>query len=103
MTRKHLLWLAPSLALAGCMNAADTKKADDATARFYSQVAAKQYQAIYDGASSDLKLSLPAGTFVAMMQQVDELMGPCGPPKKRLSIHININGQGTFRSQGYTR
>ena len=103
MVAKRLAWSLPALLLAGCLNSTDTKKADDATATFYQEVAAKQYQAIYDGAATDLKNSISSDAFVAMMQRIDQNMGACGPPVKRLDIHTNINGQGTFRDQGYTR
>jgi len=101
--RKGLLFVGLALTLAGCMNAADTKKADDATDAFYRQVAAKQYQAIYDGASTDLRAAIPSDTFVGMMQQIDQVMGACGAPKKRASLNVSINNGVTTRSQGYTR
>ena len=104
MISRNLLILAPAaLTVAGCMNAASTKAADDATNRFYQQVAAKEYQAIYDGAATELKNSTSASDFVAMMQRIDANMGACGPPKKRMDIHVNINNGVTFRTQGYTR
>src|SRR5579871_94533 len=103
MGKRHGLYPLMALTLVGCMKAADTKKADDATAQFYQEVAAKQYQAIYDGAATDLRNTISSQDFVAMMQRIDANMGACGPPKKRLDIHINMNGQGVFRTQGYTR
>jgi hypothetical protein len=103
MAGKRLLFVAPVLLLAGCLNKADAKLADDATATFYQEVAAKQYQAMYDGAANDLKNGVASDAFVAMMQRIDQNMGVCGPPKKRFDVHININSQGTFRDQGYAR
>ncbi|HXQ09743.1 MAG TPA: hypothetical protein VN805_01965 [Caulobacteraceae bacterium] len=103
MTLRHLMMLMLPLALAGCINSADAKKADDATAQFYQQVAAKSYRAIYDGAATDLRNSISSDDFVALMQRIDQNMGACGPPVKRFDIHINITQQGTFRDQGYTR
>jgi len=103
MVAKPLAWALPALLLAGCLNSADTKLADDATQVFYQQVAAKQYQAIYDGAATDLRNSVSSDAFVAMMQRIDQNMGACGPPTKQPNIHTNINGQGTFRSQLYAR
>jgi hypothetical protein len=100
---RRLMMLVPPLALAGCINSTDSKKADDATAQFYQEVAAKSYQAIYDGAATDLKNSISSDGFVALMQRIDHNMGACGPPAKRFDIHINITQQGTFRDQGYTR
>jgi hypothetical protein len=103
MVAKRLVWAAPALLLASCLNSADTKMADTATQVFYQQVAAKQYAAMYDGASTDLKNSISSDDFVAMMQRIDQNMGACGPPVKRMDVHTKVNGQGTFRDQGYTR
>jgi hypothetical protein len=103
MLRKTALTLVLAAPLVACLKAADTKAADDVTAKFYQGVAAKQYQAIYDSASPDLKNTIAGDAFVAMMQRIDTNMGPCQPPKKRMNIHINVDSQGTTRSQGYTR
>jgi hypothetical protein len=103
MGAKRLVWALPALLLAGCLNSADTKMADQATQVFYQEVAAKQYAAIYDSAAVDLKNSISSDGFVAMMQRIDQNMGACGSPVKRFDIHTKINSQGTFRDQGYTR
>jgi len=103
MARKHALWIALALLTSGCLGQADTKKADDATARFYQLLAAKQYQTIYDEAAVDLKNTTSAADFIAVMQRIDANMGPCQAPVKRLDIHTNATPTGFFRDQGYTR
>jgi hypothetical protein len=103
MVRKHALWIGLALLTSGCLGQADAKKADDATARFYQQVAAKQYQAIYDAAAPDLKNVSSAEDFIALMQRIDRNMGPCKAPVKRMDWHTNATQNGFFRDQGYSR
>jgi len=103
MARKHALWIGLALLTSGCLGQADSKKADDATARFYQLLAAKQYQTAYDEAALDLKNSTSAADFVAAMQRIDTNMGACQAPVKRLDIHTNASSAGFFRDQGYSR
>ena len=103
MARKHALWIGLALLTSGCLGQADSKKADDATARFYQLLAAKQYQTASDEAALDLKNSTSADDFIAVMQRIDTNMGPCQPPVKRLDIHTNATSAGFFRDQGYSR
>jgi hypothetical protein len=103
MTGKHVLWIGIALLASGCMGQADAKKADDATARFYQLMAAKQYQTIYDEAAPDLKNTTAAADFIATMQRIDDNMGACQPPVKRLDIHTNASSAGFFRDQGYSQ
>ncbi|HEY3888758.1 MAG TPA: hypothetical protein VGL73_09290 [Caulobacteraceae bacterium] len=103
MNRKLALGIGLALLTSGCLGSADTKKADDATTQFYQQMAAKQYQAIYDGAAPELKNSTSAADFIALMQRIDDNMGACQPPVKRLDIHTKANPDGFLRDQGYTQ
>jgi hypothetical protein len=103
MKRKLTLCMGLALLTSGCLGSADTKKADDATTQFYQQMAAKQYQAIYDGSAPELKNSVTAADFVATMQHIDDAAGACQPPVKRLDIHTKANPDGFLRSQGYTQ
>jgi hypothetical protein len=103
MARRHALWIGLALLTSGCLGQADAKKADDATARFYQQLAAKQYQAIYDEAAPDLKTAASLDDFTALMQRVDQAMGACKAPVKRLDFHTNATPAGFFREQGYSR
>ena len=103
MASKHALWIGLALLTSGCLGQADAKKADDATARFYQLVAAKQYQTVYDEAAVDLKNSTSAADFIAVMQRIDTNMGACQAPVKRLDIHTNATSAGFFRDQGYSR
>ena len=74
MARRHALWVGLALLTSGCLGQADAKKADDATARFYQQLAAKQYQTIYDEAAPDLKTAASPEDFTALMQRLDQAM-----------------------------
>jgi hypothetical protein len=103
MPRLRLLTLAPVLLVAGCLNQADTKKVDDATARFFQLAAAKDYPTIYDEAAPEMKNSISEADFAALMQRIDHNMGPCQPPVKRADIHVNAEGGAFFHDQGYTR
>ena len=103
MNRKLTLCIGLALLTSGCLGSADTKKADDATTQFYQQVAAKQYQAIYDGAAPELKNSTSVADFIAVMQRIDDNMGACQPPVKRLDFHTKANPDGFLRDQGYTQ
>jgi hypothetical protein len=103
MNRKLGLCIGLALLTSGCLGSADTKKADDATTLFYQQMAAKQYQAIYDGSAPELKNTTSQADFIAVMQRIDDNMGACQPPVKRLDIHTKANPDGFLRSQGYTQ
>ena len=103
MARKHALWIGLALLTSGCLGQADSKKADDATARFYQLLAAKQYQTAYDEAALDLKNATSAADFIAVMQRIDTNMGACQAPVKRMEIHTNASSAGFFRDQGYSR
>ncbi len=103
MAGKRLLLTLPCLMLAGCLNSGDSKKADDATARFFQLAAAKDYQTIYDEAAPEMKNSIAEADFAALMRRIDSNMGACQPPVKRADIRINAEGGAVFRDQGYTR
>ncbi len=103
MARRHALWIGLALLTSGCLGSADTKKADDATALFFQQMAAKQYQAIYDNAAPELRMATSLTDFMALMQRIDDNMGACQPPVKRLDIHTKANPDGFLREQGYTQ
>jgi hypothetical protein len=103
MNRKIALGIGLALLTSGCLGSADTKKADDATTLFYQQMAAKQYQAIYDGSAPELKNSTSLADFIALMQRIDDNMGACQPPVKRLDFHTKANPDGFLRDQGYTQ
>jgi hypothetical protein len=103
MGGKRTLWVALALLTSGCLGQADSKKADDATARFYQQVAARQYQAIYDEAAPDLRNATSADDFIDFMQRIDTAMGPCQPPVNRLDWHSNATTSGFFLNRGYSR
>jgi hypothetical protein len=103
MNRKLGLGIGLALLTSGCLGSADTKKADDATTLFYQQMAAKQYQAIYEGAAPELKTSVSEADFIGMMQHIDDVAGACQAPVKRLDIHTQANPGGFLRSQGYSQ
>jgi hypothetical protein len=103
MNRKHVLCIGLAVLTSGCLGSADTKKADDATTQFYQQMAAKQYQAIYDASAPELKNTTSLADFIAVMQRIDDNMGACQPPVKRLDFHTKANPDGFLRDQGYTQ
>jgi hypothetical protein len=100
---KYALWIALALALTGCSMKADNKLSDDATDRFYQELAAKQYAQIYQDAAPEFQAAMPADTFVRMMQRIDHKLGACQPPVKALDWHVNATTSGFFRTQGYIR
>ena len=89
------------LVLGGCLNKADTKKVDDAQARFWSEMAAKAYGQIWDEAAPDLKASASRDDLIAFMQRLDAAYGDCKPATKAFNIHVNANSNGYFTTQGY--
>jgi hypothetical protein len=103
MNRTLTLVISAALILGGCLNKTDTKAADDASARFYQQVAARQYEAIYDAAAPDLQSATSRDIFVGYMKRVDRKLGACQPAKARMDWHINVTSAGAFRTQGYSR
>jgi hypothetical protein len=102
MAWKRAAWAGLALLLAGCLNQADNKAADDATTQFYQRVSAKQYAAIWDDAAPELNTT-PKDQFVAMMQHIDDVMGACQPPTKNGAWATNINNGVAMRTQGYQR
>jgi hypothetical protein len=103
MSGKRTAWVALALLTSGCLGQADSKKADDATARFYQELAARRYQAIYDEAAPDLRNTTSAADFIDFMQRIDAAMGACQPPVKRFDWHTNATTSGFFLNQGYNR
>jgi hypothetical protein len=103
MAWKRALWIAPALMLAGCLNGAQNKAADDATAQFYQRMAAKQYAAIYDDAAPSITTTIGRDAFVGVMQGIDEHMGACQAPTKAARFNTNINNGVTTHSQGYVQ
>ncbi|HEX4196755.1 MAG TPA: hypothetical protein VHZ26_04875 [Caulobacteraceae bacterium] len=103
MAAKHALWVGVALLTSGCLGQADAKKVDDATARFYQQVAARQYQVIYDQAAPELRDNISPDIFVGFMQRIDRRLGACQPPVKRMDFHTNATSQGFFQEQGYNQ
>jgi hypothetical protein len=103
MNWKRALWIAPALMLAGCLNNAQNKAADDATAQFYQRMAAKQYAAIYDDSAPTITTTIGRDAFAGVMQGIDEHMGACQAPTKTPRFKTNINNGVTTRSQGYVQ
>jgi hypothetical protein len=103
MNRTFALLIPAALILGGCLNKTDIKAADDATTRFYQQVAAKQYDAIYDAAAPDLQSATHRDIFIGYMKRIDRKLGACQAAKPRMDFHINVTPAGAFRTQGYSR
>ena len=103
MAHRRALWIGLALLASGCLGKADANKADEATARFYQQVADKQYQAIYDQAAPELRIASSADAFIGMMQRIDGALGACQPPVKRFYVRTNASPGVFFREQGYKR
>lgn len=103
MRLKHAGAIALALIACGCVPQIDTKSSDEQIARFYQQVAAKQYEAIYDDSAPELKTSVTLQLFTGMMQRIDRKLGACAAPAKAMSWRINVTNTGTFRDQGYVR
>lgn len=104
MALKRTLWIAvAALALAACVNKADSKASDAAIAQFYQRVAAKDYGAVWDEAAPQLQTSTARDLFIGMMQRIDRKLGACQPPVKQFDFHINVGSGGTTISQGYQR
>ncbi len=102
MLRKGLLWIGLAALTSACLGSDDNKKADDATATFFKEMAAKQYAQIYSESSPDLQQTATSDQFVSMMQQFDQLP-PCQAPVKKLDIQTQTVKDGVLRSQGYTQ
>lgn len=103
MNRTFALLVPAALVLGGCLNKTDTKAADEATTRFHQQVAARQYEAIYDAAAPDLRGATSRDIFIGYMTRIDRKLGACQPAKPRMDWHINVTSAGAFRTQGYSR
>jgi hypothetical protein len=102
MKRAYLGAAALALLTCGCMAQVDSKEADAVTAHFYQQLAAKQYEAIYQS-SPELRSSATLELFTGMMSRIDRKLGPCGAPKKESGWRINVSTNGTMRDQAYSR
>jgi hypothetical protein len=103
MNFKHTSWIVAVLLLAGCIDKAGTKAADDATAQFYKALAAKDYGGIYDAAAPQFRATAGRDLFIGMMQRVDRKLGDCQAPVKAMDWHMNTTPSGTFLAQGYTQ
>jgi hypothetical protein len=103
MKLRHLGAVAVALAACGCMKAADSKAGDQVAAHFYDQVAAKQYEAIFQESAPELRNSTTTDVFVGMMARLDRKLGACGKPAKTMNWRVNVTTNGTLRDQGYER
>ncbi|MFI4933299.1 MAG: hypothetical protein ACHP7N_01660 [Caulobacterales bacterium] len=103
MSWKHAFWIGLVLLASGCSAAGDSKQADEANSRFYQQVAAKQYAAVYQDAAPEFQNAMTSATYLGLMQRIDRKLGACGPPVKAFDWHANATTDGFFQSQGYTR
>ncbi len=88
-------------ALAGCLNSADQKKVDAVTQTFFSELRAKQYDAIYAAAAPELTSSITKENFEAYLANVDAAMGACQPPTKAPSISFNTTNGVYLQTQGW--
>jgi hypothetical protein len=103
MSAKRALGIGALILLSGCMAKGDARKADAAEAAFYQQVAAHQYEAIYNAGAPELRNALPPEAFIGMMSRIDRKLGVCQAPAKRMDWRVNATTNGFFRTQGYTR
>jgi hypothetical protein len=87
----------------GCVGGEDSKKADAAADRFYQQLAAKQYQAIYDDAAPELRNAIQEPVLAGFLARIDRKFGDCQPPVKNGNWRFNMTTNGYFNDQGYTR
>jgi len=103
MARSALWAVGLALAVSGCGSSKDGPLADAAQSTFYQQLAAKNYQAIYDAASPELKQGIAGPTFIGFLQRVDRKMGVCQSPVKTANWRFNYTTNGYYQDQGYTR
>jgi hypothetical protein len=86
--------------LTACSMSADTKAAEDAVISFHDQLDARQFQAMYDGASDDLKQATTRERFVALLEAVHRKLGNTQSSAEK-GWNINSGTSGTFVTLTY--
>jgi hypothetical protein len=66
-------------------------------------VAAKQYQAIYDGAAPEFRAATPQPLVAGMLQRVDRKLGDCKPAQRDGNWSGNSTTSGYFQTLGFTQ
>jgi hypothetical protein len=97
-----LLAVALALGLSGCLSKVDSKKVDDAENQLFAQLAAKQYETIYDTAAPEFRAGTSKDVFLGFMQRIDRKLGACQTPVKAADWHVNSTTSGYYSTQGYT-
>jgi hypothetical protein len=89
---KLMLLLMPCLLLSGCTSqrmSGDIRKANEATAEFYQEMSAGQYDVIYSESSDNFKAAATREKSVDILRQVNQKTGACASATPVLtSYHI---------------
>jgi hypothetical protein len=102
MVRKLAVVVLSATALTACLGQADTRQVDDATNQVFSQIQAKQYDAIYDNAAPEFQGAESKAIWDGFMQRIDRKLGACQTPKKTMNWRSNATTNGFFVAQGYS-
>ena len=97
MDRRSMGVAARGLLAGGGLPQVGSPASDQAVARFYREVGAKQYAQAYQESGPELRDSASQEQFIHMMQQIAEALGSCGAPAKTMNFRINVSNLGTTR------
>ncbi len=101
-SKSALFAIALCLGLGGCLSKVDSKKVDDAETQLFAELAAKQYETIYDNAAPEFTAGTSKEVFFGFMQRIDRKLGACQTPVKAADWHVNSTTSGYYSTQGYT-
>lgn len=99
--RRAFVGLVLAAPVAACLGQADTKAVDDATGRIFSEIQAKQYDAVYDDAAPEFQNASNRTVWDGFMRRIDRRLGACQTPKKTPNWRSNATPNGFFLTQGY--
>jgi hypothetical protein len=86
--------------LAGCSMSADSKLAERAVPEFHRMLDAAQFDAIYNGAASDLQRMVTREKFVELLEAVHRKLG-AATSSDRQTWKVNYNTSGTYVTLTY--
>jgi len=103
MVRTAGMIIGLALMTSACNDTTTGPLADQATAQFYQDLAAKDYHALYGLTSPEFRQVSTESNFTGFLQRIDRKMGRCQAPVKTANWRVNYSTNGVFRDQGYSR
>ncbi len=100
MVGRVILAAAAFLALTGCSGGADVADAQKSIAAFRQQMAAEDYDGIWNGSAPDMQQATPKADLARFLKAVHDKLG-AAKETKQIGWNVNYNTAGTFTTLTY--